>query len=114
MSEDMSDVIYMFGSTYTVTRAGAVEFDTAPGQPTLGASSTLSILAVIEPPSGTDLRRMPEGLRTEETRIVWTTTELQTLPVPDTLAAEGLTWQVETVEPWDTLGSYFRYVVRKV
>jgi hypothetical protein len=116
MIEDLTDVgagLEDFAEAYVVTRAGAVEFDTEPGRPTLGAPSTVNITAVVWPPTTRDLQRMPEGLRTDETRVGVTRTALVKLPAPDLLALEGGTWQVETVEPW-TAGGYYRFVARKV
>lgn len=109
---DVSDIIVEFGSPYTVTRAGAVEFDTIPGQPTQGTPSTFVVTAVVQPVSGRDLQRLPEGVRAESARAVFTRTALVLTP-PDTLAAEGLTWQVESDEPW-AAGGFYKYIVRKV
>lgn len=110
---DIESIVEDFADPYVVTRQGAVNYDTVPGQPTAAASTTVNITACVQAPSGRDLMRMPEGLREEQTRIVYTGTALQLLPSPDTIAIEGADWQLETVEPFGA-GAYFKCVVRRL
>jgi len=102
--------------TYTVTRTAAGT--RTLGRYTAGAASTFSIEASVQPVTGRDLQAMPEGQRAEETKVVYTTTELRTrTPAgePDTIAIDSETWAVTKVERWDAFGDthYRAYVARQ-
>lgn len=117
MAEDLTDVGDVISEfltgTYTVTRPGAVEFDTTPGKPTEGAASTFTISAAVQPVSGRDLQRLPEGFRAESARTLYTQGTLRMEPAPDIVAIEGASWQVEAIEPW-AAGGFSKCIVRKV
>jgi hypothetical protein len=116
MIDDLTDlgaVLEDFASPYTVTRPGALDFDTTPGQAAEGSPSTLNITGVLQPVSGRDLQRLPEGFRTDTALVLYTETALQVLPAPDLVAAQGATWQAETVETWGT-GGFYKVILRKV
>jgi hypothetical protein len=110
---DVGGIIQDFGSTYTVTRAGAVDFDSDPGRPIAAAPTTFDIIALVQPVKNRDLERLPEGLRTEMVRVVFTEATMLLEPQPDQLAAEGQVWQVGTVEPWGA-GGFYKVLVKKV
>lgn len=91
--------------TYTVTRRAAHSYD-ADGLLVLGAASTFSIVASVQPVTGRNTVAVPEGYRGEEQRVIFTTTELRGLgdstaaPAPDTIALGGETWTIVHTEAW--------------
>lgn len=102
--------------TYTVTRT-AVGTRTN-GRYTPGATSTFDITASVQPVTGRDLQSLPEGQRAEETRIVYTTTELRTRTAtvdPDSISIDSETWAVVKVERWQAFGNthYRAFVARQ-
>lgn len=116
MVSDLADVVDAFSDDYTVTRTGVAAYD-VHGDPVAGSSSTFSIRACVQPVSGRDLQRVPEGLRTQELIALFTPTELRTKTgtnEPDTVAVNGVTYQVQQVERWAELGNYWRAIAMKV
>lgn len=73
---DLSSVILDFASAYTVTRFSGLGTYT-DGVHVPPASSTLSIQAVVQPMSGRDLERLPEGLRAGEVQVVYSLERLR-------------------------------------
>lgn len=114
---DLSSVVLSLASgTYTVTRRGASTYD-ADGVLGTPTSSTFSATGSLQPASGRDLQRLPEGMRTREARIFFTPTALLTAGAgqePDTVAADGDTWEVSNVESWGPLGNYCKATLLKV
>lgn len=101
--------------TYTVTRT--VRGTTTNGRYTPGATSTLSIVADVQHVSGNALRDLPEGMRSEETRIVYTTTALiaQTLANdPDVIAIDGDNWRVNRVDRFRVFANRYRALVERI
>lgn len=103
--------------TYTVTRRAA-ESDDGHGRAVAGATSTLSIVASVQPMSGRDLQALPEGQRADETVVIYTTTFLTTRSetnAPDTLVIGGNTYEVFRVETWVAFGRthYRAYAARR-
>lgn len=107
--------------TYTVTRVSGIAY--VNGRASAGSTSTLSIDASVHPAAGNDLLRLPEGQRTIETRIVFTTTELKegsegSTYKADKVSIDGALWEVQTVESWrpdpGTDAPYFRCIVQAV
>lgn len=108
---DLSSVIASFNTgTYTVTRPAASTFTL--GRLDTPSTTTVSIQASVQPLTGRELKKLPEGLRTEELRWVYTATELRSQPT-DSIAIDGAAWAVQQVESWGTLGAYFRALVMK-
>lgn len=99
--------------TYTVTRRGPTTVG-ADGRVDLASSSTLSILASVQPLGGRDLERLPEGLRVGERRKMYTGTVLKVSDTPDVVAIDGADWEVETCLDYQVLGAYSKYLIRKV
>ena len=101
---DLPDIIQSFGTgTYLVTRRAKAVF--VAGRATPGATTTISIEASVQPATGRDLLRLPEGRRTQETRLVYTTTRLTpgaqgAAYEADLVLIEGNTWEVQHVETW--------------
>lgn len=114
---DVSGVIASLASgTYTVTRTAAAGI--VKGRATPGATTTISIVASIQPVTGKDLKRLPEGLRTEDLIAGWTSTELRTAAVAgvyaDKITYLGGSYEVQKVESWDETGNYFKFIAMKV
>ncbi len=113
---DLSSVILDFASDYTVTRYTGVG-SYSDGVHVPPASSTLTVKAVVQPMSGRELERLPEGLRAGEVQVVYSLERLRAKApneTPDQISIGGASWQVETSEDWQVLGNYYRSVVRKV
>lgn len=110
-------VLHLASGTYTVTRQTGGSY--VNGIWTPGGSSTFSIVASIQPTSGEDLVRLPEGVRTRELVTVFTPTELQVKNAPagteaDRIAYKGASYEVQTVEKWDEQGGFYRAVAAKI
>lgn len=106
------------GTTLTVTRRAAPTTD-GRGRVVAGAASTFAIAASVQPVSGRDLLRLPEGLRTRELVAVFTSGALRTnddatRAPPDTFAWQGATYQVEKLEDWGPVGGYVKAIAAKV
>lgn len=94
--------------TYTVTRRARGRL--VHGKITDGATTTVLITASVSPASGKDLLRLPEGRRTNESRVVFTTTELytggqvgsetQATYQADRILIDGKDYEVSHVETW--------------
>ncbi len=110
--------IASFGTTYSVTRTAAGS--NATGVYTPGSASTLSITASVQPITGEDVKRLPEGVSTEGLIKLWTTTALKTprdvsgSSGGDTISFSGRTYMVESVSDWNTVGGYYEAVLRQV
>ncbi len=103
--------------TYVVTRTAAAT--PTNGVYGSGAATTLSIDASIQPASGRELRVLAEAQRGEETRVVYTRTELKTRSPgfePDVITISGESWTVFRVELFGIIsGGHCRaYIARTV
>lgn len=111
MSLDVADLIESFaadapngGRISGVRRAKTTYVN---GIAVAGATTPLEIIFRSRPASGRDLQRLPEGRRTEETRVGDTTTELyaggQAAPFEADLLdidGDGRLWEVQQVQRW--------------
>jgi hypothetical protein len=118
--DDLSDAVAMLASgSYTVTRPVAASLVDGWAVPGLSAVQTFAIVASVQPASGRDVERLPEGLRDRETMALFTATELR-VAVPasglpgDRLEVDGFTFEVHAHERWAALGNFHRYVILKV
>lgn len=101
---DIASLIESFATgTYTVTRTTRA----APvrGREQQGTETTFDITGSSSPATGNDLKKLPEGRRTNETRVVFTATELLlggegAANEADTVSIDGQDWEVEHVETW--------------
>lgn len=89
--------------TYDVTRQASKGFTRGVANPT--TNSTFQITASVQPATGQDLLRLPEGRRTNETRVLFTTTQLFTgdqgqTDEADLVTIEGDPWEIQHVETW--------------
>lgn len=92
--------------TYSVSRRASGSF--TQGRYTPGTLALLTITASVQPVRGRDLRVLPEGQRAEDTRVVYTTTELRTRTdstEPDRVSIGGEPFNVFRVEKWDAFGT---------
>ena len=79
--------------TYIVTRTGTDSHTL--GVRTVGAPSTFSIDASLQPVTGANLKLVPQGRRSEDFRMLWTKTAALILtPNPDTIAIGSDTYEV--------------------
>jgi hypothetical protein len=110
---DLSDVVLDFAEALTVTRTPRATYNSA-GDPTSTAATSLTVQAGWQPATGRDLRRVPEGLRTEEGVVLFSVDQLRTAGSTyeaDVVTVEGESYQVANVERW---GSYWRAIAVKV
>ena len=111
--DDLSDVIALLSSgTYTVTRTPASVY--TAGRLVPGVATTFTVLGSLQPLSGREVDRLPEGAREREGMALWTTTELRgklQTSEPDTVTVDGEAYEVQNVQRWDTLGNYYRAVI---
>lgn len=102
-------VISLKTGTYTVTRVAASTYD-AQGHAVAGSESTLKITAAIQPTSGDELERLPEGMRTGETIAIYTKTPLITKSDtngPDVVTYNGQDYEVVIV--WNR-GTFYKAI----
>jgi hypothetical protein len=104
--------------TVTVTRY-AVPVVVNGRRQALVVDSAFPIVASIQPLSGQDLKWLPEGLRTERTKKIYTQTELYTVEasastVPDRLSYRGVDYLVNRKFDWEDTGDYFKFVITAV
>ena len=103
---------------YIVTRfapgdyGGAVE----NGRFRPGPSDTFKVRAMIQPMTGEQLLRLPEGERTRERIVIFTAEQLRTtrqseVAMADRVAYRGEQFEVESVEAW---AGYYRCIGAKV
>jgi len=114
---DLTDVIASFVTgTYTVTRRSPSAYGT-DGRLDAPTTSTFTVDACVQPVTGRELERMSEGLQTAEILTIWSPVELKTQAStqdPDRISIDGDTWEVQKVERWNTLGTYWRAYLGKV
>lgn len=113
---DLSGLIADFSTgTYAVTRAtGPGEYDDR-GIFTPDSDTTINVDACVVPLGGSQLQRLPEGLRSSELRQVFSAVELRSDAPgqkPDVISIDGHLWQVVRAEPW-TAGTFFCAIVSK-
>jgi len=117
--DDMSDAIDMLASgTITVSRPGVPLLVDGRLQSTVG--TTLGPFSVsVQPLTGRDVERLPEGLRDREARVVFTAADLRPAnPAAgthgDRVTFDGAEFEVQSAEPWVELGNYRRCVLVRV
>lgn len=115
---DLSSVVLSFqNATLSVERSPRATYES--GDPVVDSDEveTLSAPATVQPATGRDLKRVPEGLRTEDGIVAFTAVELLTASAtnePDLVTYRGEVYQVAKVERWDDSGAYWRSICTKV
>jgi hypothetical protein len=93
--------VFKTATTYAVTRpsAGTLEL----GRFVPGDTTPLTVVAVVVPLSGRDLKVLPEGRRVEDSRKVITVTQLK---AGDLVTIDAESWEVFHVDgPWIFAGN---------
>jgi hypothetical protein len=101
-------VIFPTG-TYDVTRTTAGGY--VKGRYTAGATQVIPVVADVQDVTGQLLRDLPDGMRSENTKVVYTTTELRSLEVttdPDVIDIEGKRYRVVKVQAFRVLARRYR------
>ena len=104
MGFDLVGLINSFATgTYSVLRRTSGGFTRGVANPTVDV--TISIRASVQPATGKDLLRLPELRRSNETRVVFTTTQLmvgdQADPnEADIIMIDGERWEIQHCETW--------------
>lgn len=109
---DLRSVLASFRTGYyTVFRPASTSYDTNGRieDPTYDTFADEPMC--IQPTSGADLRRLPQGLQTDEIKTIWC--EFAIL-LRDRVVIGGASWEVQRVEPWNELGGYWRAFVTKL
>jgi hypothetical protein len=111
-----STITRLGGGPVTITRPGAPTLDA--GRVVEGRSTVVTTQASVQPVSGRELLRLPEGLRTRELVAVYSPVELRTAnatsgALADQVAYGGATYEVQLVEDWSRLGGYWRGIAAK-
>jgi hypothetical protein len=101
--------------TYIVTRytPGAL----VDGIPLADATSTFNIDASVQPLSGRALQDLPEGMRADDNRWVFTESEIRTVQTtnhPDTIEINGESYRAIKSEYFNVLSDHYRVTVEKV
>ncbi len=91
----------------TINRPGATV--RVSGRASDGPATQTQVTASVQPASGRDLLRLPEGQRTKESRLVLTKGELR---LRDYFDLDGETFEVAHVKPW--MGDFYDAMVVKV
>lgn len=109
---NLAGVITSFATgTYTGTRTTPRTYDS---NGVIGSASTASFTltnASVQPATGKDLQRLPEGKRGRDTKVVLTSTEVRV--GTDRVSIGGSSWEVEHVEDFSELAGFYRAVVQK-
>lgn len=105
-------VTSLANATLEVTRRAEPVAVRVAGRVQPPVTSTFSIRASLQTPTGKDLERLPEGRWTSDMRVVYTLTALilggpGTGFLCDVVTIEGSPFEVQHVEPWDSLGGSF-------
>lgn len=102
-------------STGSYTRTRYAAGTTVDGLYTAGAASTATIDASVQPVRGAELQSLPEGRHADDSRVVYTESELRVSPVPDRVTIGGEAFEVFKVEPWTAHGvTYYRALVSRL
>lgn len=92
---------------YAVTRCAEGTRTDGLWQP--GATSSVSIVASVQPLDGDALKFLPEGVRAEDARLLFTTTPIIVEDGrADVVTISGATYRFYLVEPWSLDGVAYR------
>lgn len=119
---DIAALVLSFATAdgYVVTRRARTGFSRGLALPT--EDVTMTIVASVQPATGRDLLRLPELRRSNETRVLFTATQLRTGDAgedheADLVEVEGEQWEVQHVETWvqapSIQGTGYRCIVQR-
>ena len=113
MSTLFGTIARLANTTCVVERGSGHYFD---GRWQKDQPQKLSVPACIQPLTGVDLQRLPEGQRTRDHVVVFSESPLQTADAAAGTPADVLTWfgrryEVQAVEAW---GPFWKCVAAKV
>ena len=118
MLGDLSGAVLSCSTPVTVTRFSAPQIvkGRKVGKP---VQETFSILASVQPAGQQQLRRLPEGTRTEGAVVVFAVERLRTENIEtgeqaDHILSNGVDYQVETVDDWFDLGGFYEIMATRV
>lgn len=102
------------GATYQVTRRQRSK--RVKGVAVQGLATTHDVFASVQPATGRDLMKLPEGRRSEETRVLYAIGDLQlggqgASHESDRVSIDGETWEVQHIEKWP---GYVRAIVQLI
>ena len=89
------------------------------GRHTKGSTSdTTGVVASVQPITGKELERLPEGIRSKRPAKLYSETELKMVDVgagtpADQIIWDSETWEVSRLEP-HTWGTYYKAIIVKV
>jgi hypothetical protein len=113
---NLADTVRRFKTgTYVVTRRTPVAHVKGRAQPPTTAA--INVDACVQPASGRQLQRLPDGMRDSEAIALWCEVELKTkttTTLPDLIAYRGASYEVQLVKPYDELAGFFEVVAIKV
>lgn len=101
--------------TYTVTRRAGAGTN-SNGHYTKPSPTTFSIDASVQPVTGRALKDLPEGMRADDVKILYTGTELHTVDTAghaDTIAIAGENYRVTKVEAFFVISDHYRVTVER-
>lgn len=103
---DISSLVSSFATagSYVVTRTPRGTTDR--GKISRGPAASFTITASVSPAMGDDLKRLPEGRRSAESRCIYSTVLPQLggqglLYEADVVTIDGVNWEVEQVQTWN-------------
>ena len=116
---NFADTIACFGEESITIKRRTSGPTFVNGFATKPASADVVIAAVIWPSEGTEIRVLPEGLRTSEARTLVTTTALQASIEPndgyaDRFTYGGFTWEIQAVMDWGVKGNFYMGIATKL
>lgn len=108
---NLTGVIASFKTgTYTVFRPDSTSYD-VNGRIVPPDYGSVEVDACVQPTGGADLKRLPQGLQTDEVKTIWAAYEFA---LRDRVVINGEPWEVQKVERWAELGAYWRAFVTKL
>jgi hypothetical protein len=114
----VADAIGSLGTGgHTIIRRTFGALDSA-GRETPATTTSVAITASIQPMSGTDLERLPEGSLATDFIVVFSPSLLITADTTtgrdaDVIVYRGEEYEVVSVEPWVEIGGYYRAIAQK-
>jgi len=113
---NLADTVARFATgIYQVTRRPKGQY--VQGRLVTVTPSTLLVSACVQPASGRQLQRLPDGMRLSETISIWSEVELFVKTAtsdPDLIEYRGNKYEVQISHPWDEHGNFFESVAVKV